>query len=89
LGFDTFNEKLSGAYPTRYSEEGELLYHVMLFLVKAEAKKIPNEGKAIGKINEYRFFTKKQLEKLKIIPSNKQPILDAFSDKNNIKIQDL
>ncbi len=89
LGFNISAEKIYGVYPTTYREEDELIYHVMLFAVKANVKNIPNSGKATGKISEYKFFTKNQLERLDIIPSNKQAILDAFSSSKKIKIQDL
>ncbi|MDP2750470.1 MAG: NUDIX domain-containing protein, partial [Nanoarchaeota archaeon] len=89
IGFDIADTELYGVYPTTYREEGELIFHVMLFAVKAKTGKIPKSGLAKGKIKEYKLFSKKQLEKLDIIPSNKQPIFDAFSKKNMIKIQDI
>lgn len=78
-----------GAYPTLYREHGELLYHVILLAVRAQAGPIPREGRAKGKISEYRFFTQRQLERLDIVPSNKQPILDALAGRQALLDQRL
>jgi ADP-ribose pyrophosphatase YjhB (NUDIX family)/predicted transcriptional regulator len=89
LGFDTFNEKIFGSYPTIYKESGEIIFHVMLFVIKASIKKIPISGKAKGKISEYKFFSKEAIKKLKLIPSNILPIKDSFSITKKIKIQNI
>ena len=89
LGLDTFNEKIYGVYPTIYKEKEDLLYHVILIAVNANVSTIPHKAKVSGKISEYQFFTLKQLSKLSLIPSNKKPILDAFSNRNVISCQDL
>ena len=89
LGFEIFDEKIYGVYPTIYKESGSLVYHVVLLAVKAKVKQVPGAGKAVGKISEYKFFTKDQLKKLKIMPSNRQAIIDVFSRRKNILIQDI
>lgn len=89
LGFQTFEEKIYGTYPTVYSEGGKILYHVILIAVKAKVNDIPETGSAIGKISKYKFFNKKELEGISIIPSNLQPIIDAFSKRKKICVQTL
>jgi len=87
LSLALVDEFLSGSYPTIYCEKGKLLYHVMLFVVKARIKTIPPAGAAKGKISEYQFFTKRELDKLRIIPSNRKPIIDAFSSETSLQEQ--
>lgn len=89
IGYCTSDERIYGSYPTIYRENGEIIYHVILLAVKAKIGKIPEKGRATGKIDKYQFFTRSQIKDLQIIPSNLQPILDAFSNKDKIEIQDL
>jgi ADP-ribose pyrophosphatase YjhB (NUDIX family) len=89
LGLTITSPELYGAYPTIYREEKELIYHVVLLAVRTSIRGIPEQGKAKGKISEYRFFSKDELNDISIIPSNKKPILDAFSGEQRLEIQDL
>lgn len=89
LGFQVSGGRVYGSYPTIYSENSKLVYHVILIAVKVRAGEVPQSGKASGKVSEYKFFSKSEIEKLNVIPSNMQPILDAFSNSKKILEQDL
>jgi 8-oxo-dGTP diphosphatase len=76
-----------GSYPTIYKENEEMQFHTIIIAVKATCANISDFGPAKGKISEYKFFAKKELNKLKMLPTNVQPAIDAFSKKIKIKIQ--
>lgn len=81
--------KVYGSYPTIYRENEETIVHIIIIAVRASCNDLPDEGPAKGKISEYKFFTKKEMAKLKIVPTNIGPASDAFLDEKTVRVQSL
>lgn len=70
-----------GMYPTIMKERGIVSYHNYLVGVKAKYK----EGSLLTgeEMNKVKYFSKEEIEKLKLIPSNEKMIYDSFDKKGN------
>lgn len=79
-GIEVNPTRIRGIFPTLFNEHGETTHHFHLVLVEADF--VEQHEHSIDKdndINEYAWFTREEIKKLKIVDSNKI----FFEDSND------